>query len=142
MLRRFQISNNKSLDGVLDMLNSRCGALDPAGWGARAPACLGAVPVPTASSAARSVLPAHSRLPPLISLEHLYCCSNMTDAGPLDQIADEDSDADDLLPPTLAGGAAGASDLPGTGAPPRRPAAGAAVAGVVASCCCNPRPLA
>jgi periodic tryptophan protein 2 len=40
----------------------------------------------------------------------------MTDAGPLDQIVDEDSDSDDLLPPTLAGGAAGESDLPGTGA--------------------------
>ena len=41
----------------------------------------------------------------------------MTDAGPLEQIDDDDddSDADDLLPPTLAGGAAGASDLPGTG---------------------------
>ena len=42
----------------------------------------------------------------------------MTDAGPLEQIDDDDdSDADDLLPPTLAGGAAGASDLPGTGGP-------------------------
>jgi periodic tryptophan protein 2 len=46
----------------------------------------------------------------------------MTDAGPLDQIADEDSDSDDLLPPTLAGGAAGESDLPGTGALPPPPA--------------------
>lgn len=43
-------------------------------------------------------------------------CRHMTDAGPLDQIKDEDSDDDDLLPPTLAGGAAGESDLPGTGA--------------------------
>lgn len=40
----------------------------------------------------------------------------MTDAGPLDQIQDEDSDADDLLPPTMAGGVAGESGLPGTGA--------------------------
>ncbi len=40
----------------------------------------------------------------------------MTDAGPLDQIQNEDSDSDDLLPPTLAGGAAGESGLPGTGA--------------------------
>ncbi|PRW59321.1 periodic tryptophan 2-like protein [Chlorella sorokiniana] len=63
MLRRFQISHNKSLDGVLDQLNSKY----------------------------------------------------MTDAGPLDQIQDEDSDSDDLLPPTLAGGAAGESGLPGTG---------------------------
>lgn len=39
----------------------------------------------------------------------------MTDAGPLDLIDDEDSDADDLLPPTLAGGAAGESGMPGTG---------------------------
>ncbi|PSC76313.1 periodic tryptophan 2-like protein [Micractinium conductrix] len=63
MLRRFQISHNKSLDGVLDQLNSK----------------------------------------------------NITDAGALDQIDDEASDEDDLLPPTRGGGAAGQSGLPGTG---------------------------
>lgn len=58
MLRRFQISHNRSLDGVLDQLNSR----------------------------------------------------NMTDAGPLDQINDDDSDDDDgIIPPGKAG-----AGLPGT----------------------------
>ncbi|KAK9830156.1 hypothetical protein WJX72_010038 [[Myrmecia] bisecta] len=64
MLRRFQISHNRSLDGVLDQLNSR----------------------------------------------------NQTDAGPIDLINDENSDDEfQLLPPTTAGGPAGADQLPGTG---------------------------
>lgn len=43
------------------------------------------------------------------------CCLTCADAGPLDQIDAPDSDEEDLLPPTTAGGAAGETDLPGTG---------------------------
>ena len=56
----------------------------------------------------------HSQLTPPVP-PPVPCGRYMTDAGPLDQIQDEDSDSDDLLPPTLGGGAAGESGLPGTG---------------------------
>jgi hypothetical protein len=41
MLRRFQISNNKSLDGVLDMLNSRWVGEWPEGAGDPDACCIG-----------------------------------------------------------------------------------------------------
>ncbi|KAK9915110.1 hypothetical protein WJX75_004822 [Coccomyxa subellipsoidea] len=69
LLRRVQISANRSLDGVLDQLNSR----------------------------------------------------HLTDAGPAQLLDDAPDDEDLLLPPTTAGGPAGAEDLPGTGGK-RRPA--------------------
>jgi periodic tryptophan protein 2 len=65
LLRRFQLSQNLALDGVLDQLNSK----------------------------------------------------NMSDAGPLDLLDTADNDADEelqqVLPPMMAGGAAGLERLPG-----------------------------
>ena len=154
MLRRFQVSHNKSLDGVLDQLNSRWGLRGLRGLlGAAAGGCcwgllLGlpgaAAGVEGAFSCAKRRMvgvrraclgsPAARRRPPAdlhpcptscgpcLAPPALPCalpCAllrrHMTDAGPLELIDDEESDADDLLPPTLAGGAAGESGLPGTG---------------------------
>ncbi|KAK9810682.1 hypothetical protein WJX73_010596 [Symbiochloris irregularis] len=69
LLRRIQISHNRSLDSILDVLNSR----------------------------------------------------DITDAGPVGLIDDQDSDDDVLLPVTAAGRAAAEHDLPGTGARRKRP---------------------